>query len=316
MKKSLGPIPPVIVVAGLRFRRRSGLARIAFTFAILAGLQGACSEGTSGSKSLKQKGELPARLVTLTPSSTELVLAVGAGDRLVGIDRFSAELEEVGDLPKLPVVGDFLSPSFEAIARLEPDLVIADELQSKVAKGLEAAKLATLSLPMHRLDDVTRGLRSVGTALGREREAAEAIGAIEEVLRESRARASARDHRARVLIVLDREPKTLAAMVAAGRGSFADELLDVIGAENVLSSAVRYPRISAEQILRGRPDIIIDASPAAGESLDAWSRLAEVPAVAAGRVVPTQEPALTTPSPRLAAALSELERVVYGSSPR
>ncbi len=250
----------------------------------------------------------------MTPSASELVLAVGAQERLVGVDRFSAELDGLGELP---VVGDFLDPSFEAIARLEPDLIIADALQDKVASGLRAAAIPTLALPMHRLDDVTRGLREVGAALGADDQARKAVSALDAALDAARARAKNRTQRARVLVVLDRDPKTLGAMVAAGHGSFADELLEVIGADNVLAdSAVRYPRISAEQILRGRPDVIIDSSPGAHESLSAWSSLSDVPAVANGRVHASAERAWTTPSPRLSVALEELEAVVYGSSSR
>jgi len=314
MKKSLGPIPLVVVVPGLRVKRRSGFSGFAFCFALLALLLG-CRDQPSAANSQKGQAQSPPeRIVTLTPSASELVLALGARDRLVGIDRFSAELP---GLDGLAVVGDFLDPSFEAIARLEPDLVIADALQDKVASGLRAAKLPTLSLPMHRLADVTRGLREVGAALGADAEAGAAVAALDEALAAARARASARSRRARVLVVLDRDPKTLGSMVAAGHGSFADELLEVIGADNVLAgSSVRYPRISAEQILRGRPDVIIDSSPGARDSASAWATLAEVPAVAEGRVHASAERAWTTPSPRLSSALRELEAVVYGVESR
>ncbi|MBT8495705.1 MAG: ABC transporter substrate-binding protein, partial [Deltaproteobacteria bacterium] len=121
--------------------------------------------------------------------------------------------------------------------------------------------------------------------------------------------------RARVLVVIDRSPDDLSGMVAAGPGSYVDQLLSIIGADNVLGdSKVRYPRIAAEQIRRSRPDVIIDASADAAKHLGAWKRLADVEAVAKGRVVPTSDRRLTSPSVQAPSMLPEFERMVYGSS--
>jgi len=141
------------------------------------------------------------------------------------------------------------------------------------------------------------------------------IRSIDAVIAKAKVRARARGKRLRVLVVLDRQKTTLAAMVAAGPGSWADQLLAIIGADNVLADAtVRYPRISAEQVLRGRPDVIVDASPF-GSNVEAWSYLETVPAVAGNRVVASRERALTAPSPRIDDALTLLESVVYARAP-
>jgi iron complex transport system substrate-binding protein len=245
------------------------------------------------------------RVVALTPSATELVAAVGADELLVGVDRYSTYPPAVRDLPK---VGDFLRPSFEAIVALAPDLVIADEVQAEVARGLAAAGIRTLTLSMHTIDDVRAGLAKVGRALDREAAAAQAQAEIERAL--ARARSRAPSQRPRVLGVVDREQGGLGNLVAAGPGSYLDELLAVVGAENALADyRVRYPKLSAEQILRAQPEIIIDLAPATGR--DDWKQLPELPAVQHGRVHVLQESIYLAPGPRIGQAIERLSAIIH-----
>lgn len=253
------------------------------------------------------------RVVTLTPSATELVAAVGAADLIVGVDRFSTHPASVRDLPK---VGDFLHPSFEAIVALAPDLVVADEVQAEVARGLNAAGIRTLALSMHTIADVRAGLTAVGRALDREAAAHAAQAEIERALASARSRAQTRPPR--VLGVVDRELGGLGNLVAAGPGSYLDELLGVVGAENALADyRVRYPRLSAEQILRAQPEIILDLAPAAApeSGRDDWNRLLELPAVQHGRVYVLQDGIYLAPGPRIGQAIERLSAIVHGSEP-
>jgi iron complex transport system substrate-binding protein len=110
--------------------------------------------------------------------------------------------------------------------------------------------------------------------------------------------------------VIDREAGGLGNLVCAGPGSWIDELLAVVGGDNVLRAAgVRYPKISAEEVLRTRPDVILDLSYAARQSIAAWHAV-DVPAVAAGRVRALDDAYLIAPSPRVAEALAALERAI------
>lgn len=251
-----------------------------------------------------------ARLVTLTPSATELVAAVGAAERLVGVDRFSSHPPLVHDLPR---VGDFLRPSFEAIVALAPDLVIADAVQAEIARGLEDAGVRTLLLSMHTIEDVRAGLARVGRALDREDAARAAVAAIDRALAQARDRASGRD-RPRVLAVVDREVGGLGNLVAAGPGSYVDELLSIAGADNALRGyRVRYPKLSAEQILRARPEIVLDLAPSADPATarQDWARLPELPAVQRHRVHVLQDSPYLAPSPRIAQALERLSQLLH-----
>jgi iron complex transport system substrate-binding protein len=245
------------------------------------------------------------RLVSLTPSATEVVAALGATGLLVGVDDYSTFPAEVG---KLPRVGSFLTPNLETIVSLRPTLVIVDDVHGQVAGALHDAGIATVACAIHGLPDVKAALREVGARIGGTADADRVIGAIDAAL--DRAAAQRPAKRPRVLAVIDREAGGLGNLVTAGPGSWIDELLAVVGGDNVLSAAgVRYPKISAEEVLRARPDVILDLSYAARDSTAAWDQLA-VPAVAAHRVRALADPYLIAPSPRVAEALAALAQAI------
>lgn len=245
------------------------------------------------------------RLVSLTPSATEIVAALGATGLLVGVDDYSAFPAEVTRLPR---VGSFLAPNLETIAGLKPTLVIVDDVHGQVAGALADAGIATVACAIHGLPDVKAALRAVGARIGRAAEADRVVQGIEAAL--DRAAADRPAKRPRVLAVIDREAGSLGNLVTAGPGSWLDELLAVVGGANVLAAAgVRYPKISAEEVLRARPDVILDLSYAARQGITAWNQVA-VPAVAAGRVRALDDAYLIAPSPRVAEALAALARAI------
>ncbi|MDQ3370885.1 MAG: helical backbone metal receptor [Myxococcota bacterium] len=258
-----------------------------------------------GSGSAAAPVTTPHRLVSLTPSATEVVAALGATSELVGVDAYSLFPPEVAHLPK---VGSFLTPNLEVILGLEPTLVIVDDIHKPAAGALRDAGLATVECPIHSLPDVKQALRTVGGRLGRTAEAERVIEQIEAAIVAATERRPAQ--RPRVLAVIDREAGGLGNLVAVGPGSWIDELLAIVGAENVLAaSGVRYPKISMEEVLRSRPDVILDISFAARSGLGAWSGI-EVPAVKTGRVVALSEAYLTAPSPRVVEALQALATAI------
>lgn len=247
------------------------------------------------------------RLISLTPSATEVVAALGSAGLLVGVDEYSEFPPEVKALPK---VGSFTTPNLEAIVRLEPTLVIVDDIHANAAGALHDARVSTVECKMHTLPDVKAALRAVGAKIGKAREAEAVVAKIEAAVETARAQRPAK--RPRVLMIIDREAGGLGNLIAAGTGTYVDELLAVVGGENVLAGAgVKYPKISMEEVLRAQPEIILDMSYAArgAKGLDPW-REAVVPAVKSGRVVLLAEPFLIAPSPRVDVALAVLAKAI------
>ena len=263
-----------------------------------------CSSDKRSEVDRRQSGSpFPERIITLAPSATELLVALGQTPKIVGRDQFSTTPAE---LLKLPVLGDFLTPNVEAIAGLTPDLVLLDESQTRAREALKTLGVRTLPLPMHQLSDVRTGLIEVGAAVGQADQAEALVAEIDAQVQKYAAKGAARAEHPVVLAIIDRDPDHLRNLIAAGPNTYLDELLTLVGARNMMSgSSVRYPQISSEQILRSAPDIIIDLSKSQG-GLGAYQAVAEAPAVKNRRVHIVSEPLLLSPSPRIGEALARV----------
>ena len=274
----------------------------------LIGLAG-CERGNRDTPPAPQAAEHPAtatqaRIVSLTPSATEVVAALGATASLVGVDDYSKFPESVASLPK---VGSFIAPNLETIVRLKPTLVIVDDIHGQAAGALHDAGITTIECAMHALPDVKSALLTIGARLGKV-QAEAAIAAIDASLDDAAAHKPARHPR--VLAVIDREAGGLGHIVAAGPGSWIDELVAVVGGDNVLAGApTRYPNISIEEVLRTKPDIILDLSFAAHEGTAAWQQV-DVPAVKTKHIVVLGDDVFAHPSPRVAEAVAALAKAI------
>jgi len=192
--------------------------------------------------------------------------------------------------------------------RLRPSLVIIDDVHGQAAGALGDAGIATIECPIHSLEDVKLGLERVGARIGASSAATSAIARVDTTVAAARAKRPAT--RPKVLAVIDREADGLGNLIAAGPGSWVDELLQMAGADNILAAAgVRYPKISVEEVLRGKPDVILDLSFAGKAGIAPWQSV-DVPAVAHHRVTAMAEPYLVAPSPRVGAALEAIGRAI------
>ena len=248
----------------------------------------------------------PQRVISLTPSLTEIVMILGARDRLVGVDQFSRrspDVAKLGDVSKLPIAGDFVAPNVEVIARMKPDLIVFDAAQAKAAASLAGAGYRTLSIEMHSIADVRAALVQVADALGRAAEGEKAVQAIDEAIataKESRSLTS----KPRVLWIIDRAPGALSGLIGAGPGSYGDELLRLVGSQNVLApTSIRYPKISREALERLEIDLVIDSSGAAQESMKEWP-------TPGSRVVAALPTSAAIPRPNLPSSLQRIGELV------
>lgn len=248
-----------------------------------------------------------ARIVSLAPSLTEILFALGLGDRVVGVTRFDDYPPEVAALPR---VGGYLDPSVEAILALAPDLVVTVRNASNEARMRSLARLRVpvLVLGEAGLYDLWGNIAYLGALLGQDGPAAVLLAELQGRARAVAAKASALP-RPRTLVLYSRRP-----FVAAGPGTFADEMLRLSGGENVLESArVRYPTIPTEELFRLSPAIIVDASDQNGRGTDArfWEPYRAIPAVAAGRVHTVDPVLFFRPGPRIVQGLERLLGVLH-----
>jgi iron complex transport system substrate-binding protein len=240
------------------------------------------------------------RVVTLAPSLTDVVLALGAGERLVGVSRF----DERPEVARLQRVGGFVDPSVEAVIALHPDLVLAQPGPGnrRAIETMAGLGAPVLLLPLGTVADVLAAERAVGKALGRAEQGESLARALESTRARIRERARA-ERPVRVLLVYGFDP-----LVVAGPGGFADELLADAGALNVASDAASpYPVYSVEHALKRRPELILDAA----ASMAGKDRLRELPGLREARWALLSDQSLLHPGPALGRGLEELFRLLH-----
>ncbi|MEE8409823.1 MAG: cobalamin-binding protein [Myxococcota bacterium] len=249
------------------------------------------------------------RIVSLAPSATELLFAIGAGDRVVGVTRFDDRPPAVRQLPK---VGGFIDPDPEAVLALEPDLVVAIPTSAGRARIDTLARLgmSVLVLPGASIDDLWITLETLGEVTGTVARATALSAELQQRLDGIGTR-----HRnlqpIRVLVVVGRRP-----LIAAGNGTFFDGLLGLVGAVNVVQRGGTYPQLDLEAVVALDPEVIVDVTigtPESGEVF--WARARQVRAVERGRVVQLTDDSLLRPGPRLADGLAMLARALRPDRP-
>jgi iron complex transport system substrate-binding protein len=252
--------------------------------------------------------EPPRRVVTLAPSLTDMVVALGQADRLVGVTRY----DDAPEVAALPRVGGFLDPNPEVVIALDPDLVLwvtdggalpAVRRLADVARASRGGPFPILAVPVVSVADVLATARLVGAALGHpargERLAADLAAGVERV----RSRTAGLP-RPRVLFVVGREP-----LVVAGPGSFPDELLRLAGAENAVAGDRPWPVYPLELAVAADPDVVVDA--AVNEPADGIARISAVLAVRRGAVVRLANDDALRPGPRLVRGLEALAAALH-----
>jgi iron complex transport system substrate-binding protein len=246
------------------------------------------------------------RVVSLNPSLTEMLVALGASSVLVGVDEYSARIEP--RVRSLPTVGGLFNPSLEAVVALEPELVVLvpGAQQRDLAGRLRALGIAVLELPNLTLEQVLESLEALGARVGRRAAAREQVSEIRRALKEV-AQATGARPRLRTALVIQRDP-----LYVVGQGSFIDEMLRAAGGENVARVFSQpYPRAATEWLITAAPEVILDATDDPEEPLLYWSRWPSLPAVAEGRVLAIP-PDVMRPGPYLDRALQLIARAIHG----
>jgi iron complex transport system substrate-binding protein len=247
------------------------------------------------------------RIVSMNPSLTRILVALGARDDLVGVDDFSARAEP--GVARLPRVGGLYAPSLEAVVALRPDLVVlVPSVEQRAFRArLEGLRIPVLVLDPVTFDDVLDTIAELGRRVGRDAAARERIAAIRRT-RDAVERAVADLPHPRAVFVLQREP-----LFVVGRGSFLDDMLGYAGAHNLGAElGQRWPRASLEWLVAAAPEVVLDSDSDAAPAAAFWARWPSLPAVADHRVVPLRAGEVTLPGPDLDHALVTLARALHG----
>jgi iron complex transport system substrate-binding protein len=206
----------------------------------------------------------------------------------------------------------------EALTALAPDAVLvnSDVLAHRLAPV--ASRLHVVQLSTDRLDDALAAVTRIARLVGRDEQGARVVASCRDALASARRRARERRERGetppRVLVVVQRRP-----YYTAGAGSFVDELLTAVGAENVFGDVAKpWPEVGEESIVARAPTVVLDASvgdvdteEGRAELRRAWLRFPTIPAVRDDRVLVIREDAIFRAGPRIPEALAALERLLF-----
>ena len=270
-------------------------------------------ELTDGLGRIVTLAAIPQRIVSLAPSATEILFAVGAGEQVIGRDSFSNYPEEVANLADIG--GSMGSYSYETITSLNPDLVIAAEINTpEQVKALEDLGLSVyyISNPTS-LGELYLILETVGTLTGNMQSASELVVSLKARVETVMQKTSSLTTKPVVFYELDgSEP---AKPWTAGPGTFIDILIELAGGINVghvLSGA--WAQISAEELLVQNPEIILLGDAAYGmtaEQVAARAGWENLRAVQEGKIYAFNDDLVSRPGPRLVDALEELSKLLH-----
>jgi len=197
-----------------------------------------------------------AKIVTMAPSSGEVVFALGLGDQVVGVSRFAKYPPEVVDIAK---VGGYLDVDLEAIVRLQPDTVILLKEQSDLAKQIENLGMSTLLVDHMSVEGIMDSISKVGERFGKVEEARILRESLEQRIDRVRTAGQSKQHK-KLLLSIGRELGVgkVTGVVAAGAGGYHQQMLEIAGYTNAYSGNENFPQLSREHLIRMNPEIIID----------------------------------------------------------
>jgi len=267
----------------------------------------------------------PQRIVCLAPSITEMVFALGAGARVVGVSDYCSGPAAALALPR---IGGFTNPNYERILALSPDLVLTIGEAERLRRFCAARAIPCRSLTIESVAGVGRAFTSLGDLLDRRSEAATRMAELEADLAAVQARVAGL-RPVPTLLVVARAPGTLRGLMTTNGETFLSELLTLAGGRNCFAGGrQRYFTPSQEAIFAAAPQAIIELQPATGQwaandpgagpdpaqrrrLLADWRALPGLPAVEGGRLFVVTEPRLLIPGLHMAETAAHLARLLH-----
>ena len=287
------------------------IMRIAVAAALVVAAQACARDATPARSTLTDDfgdtlvfGDAPARIVSLNPTTTELLFAIGVGSRVVGrttYDLFPAEAKAVPDL------GQGLRPNVEAVLATRPDLVIlyASTDNRDAARRLRASGVQTVAWKLDRIDDMFRVTRILGRLVGDTVSASKTVDSVRATLERVRTVTASLPHPT-VFWHLWETP-----LLAVGAGSFLHELLEIAGGRNVFAELPQpSPAVTFEELLRRNPDVVL-AGATTKARIETDARWNTLPAVRARRVLTFDTTMVNGPSSRVGASAVSLARLLH-----
>ncbi len=254
----------------------------------------------------------PERIISMAPSNTEMLFALGLADKIVGTTNYCNYPPEAADKE---TVGGFSTPDLEKILDLDPDLVFAGGMhEEEVVPELERRGLKVLIIAPETINDVLEVISLIGKATGAEDTASQLVNDIENRINviSNKVASFTDEDKPSVLYVTWHEP-----LYTLGQGTITHELIELAGGINLFADIEDHDQTNLEEVLDRNPEVIL-ASTGHGDALDApleWAnteeRLRETDARKNDRVYQVNADIVTRPGPRIVEGLEQIAELIH-----
>jgi iron complex transport system substrate-binding protein len=295
---------------------------VALSAALLVGTFNACSSSTptpssftikdSYDREITLKNNHPQRIVSLAPSNTEILFALGLGDRIVGVTDYCNYPPEAATKQS---VGAYDVPNIETIVSLEPDLILATDAQAdSIYQELENKGLTVVAIVPGNIQEVLETITLIGKITGQDKEAAALVADMQQridAITEKTSKLAATE-KPRVFYLIWHDP-----IWTTGAGTFEDSLIEMAGGRNIAHILNGYVDMSLEALIDANPQVMI-AGVGMGTGADLTfqflqnePRLADTDARLNGRIYSVNMDIVARPGPRIVDALEEFFRLIH-----
>jgi iron complex transport system substrate-binding protein len=250
----------------------------------------------------------PTRVVSLAPSVTESLFAIGLNQEIVGVTQFCDYPPEAKGRPKV----SYANPNVESIVALKPGLVVASRefIRTDLLSKLEQLKIPVFVLEAKAIEDIPLHIQTLGRMFDRSLMANHVATDMRQRMAAVKARVSPLP-RPRLLYAINSEP-----LITVGPGSFIHQMIEMAGGSNVAAGAAApYPRLNMEAVIKEDPEIILFASGSnegvSEEEQQQWRRWSMISAVKQGRLYTISTDLLNRPGPRVVQGLEALAAILH-----
>lgn len=255
------------------------------------------------------------RVISTSPAITEILFAIGAGDRVVGVTDFCNYPKQAC---RLPSIGGPLNPSTETWITLKPDLIIIQEDSEVIQKNAKIFEIPSLTVSVNNLNNILNSIQIIADSLHMPQAGHQLAIKIKTKIEDYRTHLKKIKPR-QVLMLLSDTNDPSRDLYAVGRDTFLNELLTIAGGENVLPDTMaRYPKVSKEYIIAKSPEIIIEVGPKSNLSKEetlarkkTWGKFSTLRAVKDDKLYFISADYILIPGPRLLNILDDFTRTIH-----
>ena len=254
--------------------------------------------------------EIPQRIISLSPSNTEVLFALGLGDKVVGVTEFCNYPPEALERKK---IGGFSTPDIEKIIALQPDLILAGSIHAKeLIPALEETGLTVFALEPKSIGGILEDIRMAGEIAGREEKASELVTQMENRIEAITDKTNNLEEKTRVFYITWHDP-----LWSVGSGTIIDELIEKAGGVNIFQDITGHKMVNLEEVIARNPEVII-ACTGHGEAEDKpfeWAkaepRLEVTEARKNSRVYQIDADLVNRAGPRVVESLEKLAHFIH-----